>query len=104
MTAATVCFDASSAVRVGTAKSGVPKNAIRSGTAGVTIRKPEESSVSWPPHALLIVFSDGIESRWNAHLLMPLLGRDPMLVAAILMRDHSRGRDDSTVVVVRRNT
>jgi hypothetical protein len=72
------------------------------GTAGVQIRRPEEARTAWPPHALLVVHSDGIESRWPATRLMPVLGRDLTLAAAILMRDHCRGRDDATVVVMRR--
>ena len=72
------------------------------GTAGVTIRTPEETSAPWPPHALLVVCSDGIEGRWKPEPLMPVLGRDPTLAAALLMRDHCRGRDDATVAVLRR--
>jgi hypothetical protein len=72
------------------------------GTAGVTIRSPEETSTPWPPHAMLVVFSDGIESRWQPGLLAPVLGRDPALAAALLTRDHCRGRDDATVAVLRR--
>lgn len=85
--------------------SGVSDRTIlgQHGTAGVTIRTPEESTTAWPPHALLVVWSDGIESRWKSDLLVPVLGRDPALAAAILWRDHGRGRDDATVAVVRRN-
>jgi len=72
------------------------------GTAGLTIRTPEEVSTPWPHHALLMVFSDGIESRWKPDALAPLLSRDPALAAALLMRDHCRGRDDATVAVLRR--
>jgi hypothetical protein len=72
------------------------------GTAGVQIRTPEEARHSWPPHALVVMHSDGLESRWSPQRLFPVLGRDPMLAAALLLRDHSRGRDDATVVVLRR--
>jgi anti-sigma regulatory factor (Ser/Thr protein kinase) len=72
------------------------------GTAGLQIRRPEEVTQTWPAHALLVIHSDGIETRWTAQRLMPVLGRDPLLAAAILMRDHCRGRDDATIVVVRR--
>lgn len=72
------------------------------GTAGVTIRTPEETSTPWPPHAMLVVFSDGIASRWKPELLAPVLGRDPAIAAALLVRDHCRGRDDVTVAVLRR--
>lgn len=74
----------------------------QNGTAGVTMRTPDETTTAWPPHALLVVYSDGIESRWKAEALVPLLGRDPVLAAALLTRDHCRGRDDATVAVLRR--
>ena len=84
--------------------SGVTDKSLLSqhGTVGVEIRRVEEISTNWPPHALLIVHSDGIETRWSKDLLMPVLGRDPALVAAIVLRDHCRGRDDATIVVLRR--
>jgi anti-sigma regulatory factor (Ser/Thr protein kinase)/serine/threonine protein phosphatase PrpC len=84
--------------------SGVSDRTIlmQHGTAGVQIRRPEEVSVEWPPHALLVVHTDGIETRWTEQRLLPLLGRDPVMVAAVLVRDHCRGRDDATVVVLRR--
>jgi hypothetical protein len=72
------------------------------GTAGVTIRRPDETSVPWPDHAIVVACSDGIETRWKPELLRPVLGRDPAVAAAILARDHFRGRDDATVAVMRR--
>jgi len=84
--------------------SGVSDRTIlcQHGTAGVTMRTPEESCLPWPPHAMLVVCSDGIETRWRPELLAPALGRDPALAAALLARDHCRGRDDATVAVLRR--
>ena len=72
------------------------------GTVGLQMRRVEEASVGWPPHALLVIHSDGIEARWNGALLAPVLGRDPVLAAALLVQHHCRGRDDATVVVLRR--
>lgn len=72
------------------------------GTAGVTIRTPDEQSVPWPPHAMLLACSDGIATRWPPESVLPVLGRDPTLAAAIVLRDHCRGRDDATVAVLRR--
>lgn len=72
------------------------------GTAGVSVRTPEEITVPWPAHALLVVCSDGVETRWRPELLRPVLGRDPALAAALLLREHGRGRDDATVAVLRR--
>ena len=84
--------------------SGVSDRTLlcQQGTAGVTMRTPEEANTAWPPHAMLVVFSDGIESRWKPEELVPMLGRDPTLAAAVLARDHCRGRDDATVAVLRR--
>src|SRR5690606_14093397 len=89
---------------VGRLVSGVTDRTIltQHGTAGVTIRSPEESSIAWPPHALLAVCSDGIATRWKGEILAPVLGRDPAIAAAILLRDQSRGRDDATAAVLRR--
>jgi len=84
--------------------SGVSDKSLltQHGTAGMQIRKPEETGAQWVPHGLVILHSDGIESRWDGGRLTPLLGRDPALAAAVLLRDHTRQRDDATVVVLRR--
>lgn len=84
--------------------SGVSDRTILSqnGTAGVAMRTPQETTTPWPDHALLVACSDGIETRWTPETLAALLGRDPTLAAAVLMRDHCRGRDDATVAVLRR--
>ena len=84
--------------------SGISDRTIltQHGTAGVAVRSVEETRTPWPEHALLVVFSDGIESRWPPELLAPVLGNDPSLAAALLVRDHCRGRDDATVAVLRR--
>lgn len=84
--------------------SGVSDRALlcQHGTAGIAMRTPEEITTPWPPHALLVVYSDGIESRWSGGVLAPVLGRDPVLAATLLARDHCRGRDDATVAVLRR--
>lgn len=89
---------------VGRLVSGATDRTIltQHGTAGVTIRTPEETATPWPEHAMLVACSDGIETRWKAETLVPLLGRDPTLAAAVLVRDHCRGRDDATVAVLRR--
>ena len=72
------------------------------GTIGVQVRRLEEVRAEWPPHAVLVLHSDGIEARWAGPLVHPALAHDPALVAALLARDHLRGRDDASVVVLRR--
>jgi hypothetical protein len=84
--------------------SGVSDRTMLSqhGTVGIQMRSLQEVAMEWPAHAMVVVHSDGIETRWPPQLIAPLLGRDPALAAAVLLRDHCRGRDDATVVVARR--
>ena len=84
--------------------SGVSDKALATqhGTAGIQIRRPDMLSTPWVDHGLVILHSDGLNTRWDGAGLMPLMQRDPTLVAALLLRNHSRMRDDATVVVVRR--
>jgi anti-sigma regulatory factor (Ser/Thr protein kinase) len=84
--------------------SGVHDKVITTqhGTLGVQMRRTEETNHAWPAHAIIVAHSDGIESRWRTDRVIPLLSRDPVLVAAVLLRDHTRGRDDATIVVVQR--
>lgn len=89
---------------VGRVLSGISDKSLATqhGTAGVQIRRPDETAAQWVEHGLVIVHSDGINTRWSGADLMPLLQRDPTLAAAVLLRDHTRQRDDATVVVLRR--
>ncbi|MGZ5179980.1 MAG: ATP-binding protein [Ramlibacter sp.] len=89
---------------IGRIVSGVDDRTVlgQHGTAGITIRSPEETTHAWPAHALVVVCTDGIETRWKAELLRPVLQSDPAIVAALILRDHCRGRDDATVAVLRR--
>ena len=84
--------------------SGVSDRTLltQQGTIGLTIRKPEVMSTAWPPHAIVVLHTDGILQRWPGAVLAPLLGRDPSLAAALLVRDFCRGRDDATALVLRR--
>ena len=49
-----------------------------------------------------LIHSDGIGRHWTFDDYPGLIERHPALVAGVLYRDHQRGRDDATVVVVRR--
>jgi anti-sigma regulatory factor (Ser/Thr protein kinase) len=72
-----------------------------SGTAGHQARTIREFSYDFPPGALLVVHSDGVSTRWALDRYPGITLRDPAVIAALLHRDHSRGRDDATVVVAR---
>jgi len=73
----------------------------QAGTAGLQMRTVQEQEQEWPAHALVILHSDGIQSRWQFDDAT-VLQRDPAIVAAFVLWKFSRGRDDATVVVVRR--
>ncbi len=85
--------------------SGISDRSLMSqpGTLGVQIRRVQDVTHEWPDHAILVLFSDGIVSRWNLDGAGGLLACEPMVIAGWIMRDHCRGRDDATVVVVRRH-
>ena len=71
------------------------------GIAGHEARKIQEFGYEWPADALLVVHSDGLSARWDLSRYPGLAVRDPSVVAGVLYRDFSRGRDDALVVVVR---
>ena len=71
------------------------------GIAGHEMRKIQEFAYEWPPDALLVMHSDGVSSRWDLSRYPGLATRDPSVVAGVIYRDFSRGRDDALVVVVR---
>jgi anti-sigma regulatory factor (Ser/Thr protein kinase) len=71
------------------------------GTAGHDARRIQEFEYRWPAQATLVLHSDGLASHWTLDRYPGLAIRHPMLVAGILYRDFRRGRDDTTVVVLR---
>jgi hypothetical protein len=65
------------------------------------VARINEFSYPWADGALLIMHSDGLGSRWQIERYPGLSDRHPALVAGVLYRDWSRGRDDVTVVAAR---
>ncbi|MBQ5948078.1 ATP-binding SpoIIE family protein phosphatase [Massilia sp. ST3] len=72
------------------------------GIVGHNMRKVQEFVLPFPPDALCILHSDGIQTQWDLDRYPGLEGRSPALIAAILMRDYIRRRDDAMVLVVKR--
>lgn len=68
------------------------------GTAGHQARRIQEFVYPWPAGATLILHTDGLTSQWRVDAYPTLRQRDPALVASILWRDFTRGRDDACVV------
>ena len=71
------------------------------GTAGVQVRKVQVFDYPWPADGMLVMHSDGLQSRWSLDGYPGATQRHPAVVAALLYRDFTRGRDDLTVAVVR---
>ncbi len=70
------------------------------GTLGSNKRTNQQFEYRRTPGAVLAMHSDGISARWDLKSRGDLLARHPAIVAATIYRDHARGRDDATVVVV----
>ncbi|QOY93236.1 ATP-binding protein [Massilia sp. UMI-21] len=72
------------------------------GIVGHNMRKVQEFAMPFGPGALCIMHSDGIQTQWDLAKYPGLAGRSAVLIAAVLMRDYIRRRDDAMVLVVRR--
>lgn len=82
--------------------AGMRKTVSLAGTLGHNLSKAREFSYPMPPGAVLIMHSDGLLTSWNLDAYQGLLARHPALIAGVMYRDFLRGRDDATVLVVRR--
>ena len=51
----------------------------------------------------LIMTSDGLQSRWNAHRYVGVGKCDPSVLAAFIYKEYARYTDDMSVVVVQLN-
>ncbi len=88
----------SATIRSGDAGRSLVSN---NGTLGLQMRKAQEFVYPWTDGALLVVHSDGLSASWKLEQYPGLFRQDPALVAAMLYRDHSRPRDDVSVVACR---
>jgi hypothetical protein len=71
------------------------------GIAGHDARRIAEFTYPWPEHGLLVLASDGLVTHWDLRRYPGLVGCDPAVIAGVLYRDFTRGRDDVTVVVAK---
>jgi hypothetical protein len=84
-------------VAEGTARHLVSGN----GTAGHDVGRINEFTYPWPDRALLVMHSDGLGGRGQLERYPGLDHRHPSVVAGVLYRDWTRGRDDVTVLAAR---
>jgi hypothetical protein len=71
------------------------------GIVGHNIHRSDEFRYPWPPEALLVAHSDGLDNHWDLAAHPGLAACHASLIAAMLYRQHSRKRDDTVVVVAR---
>jgi anti-sigma regulatory factor (Ser/Thr protein kinase) len=71
------------------------------GTLGHVAPRIREFTYEFTSDPLVILHSDGLTTRWNHAAYPGLAGQHPSLIAGVLLRDHRRGRDDASVVVMR---
>jgi len=71
------------------------------GTLGHLARHFREYSYPWEASSVFVMHSDGLGTHWSFDEYPGIRQRYPSVAAAVLYRDHSRQRDDVTVVVGR---
>ncbi|RZL11940.1 MAG: hypothetical protein EOP40_00555 [Rubrivivax sp.] len=71
------------------------------GIVGHNVRKVQGQEQPWPRDAVLIMHSDGLATHWSLRDDPELIAQPAGIIASVLYRDHRRGRDDVTVVVVK---
>lgn len=69
------------------------------GIVGHQMPRVQEFTYPWSDRSLLVLASDGIRQQWRLDDYPGIARRHPTLIAATIWRDHSRQRDDATVVV-----
>jgi len=71
------------------------------GTAGHVAPRIAEFTYPFAGPPTLILASDGLTTRWDVAAYPGLSQAHPSVIAGVLHRDHRRGRDDATIVVLR---
>ena len=72
------------------------------GTAGHLVPRVQQFDYACGERDVLVMHSDGLTSRWTLEQYPGLQAHHPSVIAGVLYRDFTRGRDDVTVVVVKR--
>ena len=80
---------------------GIKRTVSLPGTAGHVARRIQEFDYPLAPGGLFVLCSDGIGTAWSLDTYPGLVGAHASLIAGVLYRDFTRGRDDATVVVLR---
>ena len=71
------------------------------GIVGHNLRKVQEFDHPCEPGSLFIMHSDGISTQWDLDSHPGLSACHPLIIAAVMLRDYARARDDASVLVLR---
>jgi hypothetical protein len=71
------------------------------GTLGMSVQRFHEYTSEWNPDSVLIMHSDGLQTRWDLSTYAGLLSRHPALICGALLRDFRRQRDDTSILVLK---
>lgn len=71
------------------------------GTLGSIASRIQAFHSEWRPESVLILHSDGLQTRWDLSSYAGLLSRHPAIIGGTLLRDFRRQRDDASVVVIK---
>ena len=82
------------------APEGVRRMVSLNGTAGHNARKILAFDYAWTT-GIVVMHSDGLGTSWSLDRYPGLAQMHPTLIASVLYRDFTRGRDDVTVLVAR---
>ncbi|TQS40048.1 SpoIIE family protein phosphatase [Cryptosporangium phraense] len=82
---------------------GLPSKHLTSmpGIAGHQARTIRSFEYPLDPNAVTVLHTDGVSTRWTFDGQLALLGQDPQVVAASVLRDGGTRRDDAGVLVLR---
>ena len=69
------------------------------GIVGASLQKFKVFTYPWSKGNVLVMTSDGISEKYDLDRYPGLIGKDPVIIADIILRDYGRDHDDATVVV-----
>lgn len=75
--------------------------ASQPGIVGSFSRVIRDMEFTLPPHALVVMHSDGLTSKWDLNAYPGIRMQDPAIIAATLMRDAGTHHDDAAALVAK---
>lgn len=83
------------------ARNGIRRMISNNGTVGHIARHMRDFTYPVSEPTLVVLASDGLATSWDLAAYPGLVSCHPALIAGVLWRDFTRGRDDVTVFVQR---